>query len=140
MWAIYWRFLLAVITVFLPTVLAVKFLPILQLIPNPRYYPSAFWLVATLIAITISLFTSKGLVHAYFGKRMQLSLAFWTRINLCLFGLFGFLTGFALIIQAVSNPTVWTNYKLYFQPVMLILGPLVAGSFMLNQVKHNNLL
>lgn len=140
MWAIYWRFLLAVITVFLLTVMAVHFLPILQPVLNPRYHPSVFWLVAMLIATAISQLTSQGLVHAFFGKNMQLRPVFWTRINLWLFGLFGFLTAFALIVQAVSSPTVWANYKLYFQPTMLTLGPLVAGSFTLHQVKHNNLL
>lgn len=140
MWAIYWRFLLAVITVFVFTVLSVKFLPILQPITSPRYHPTAFWLVSAFIATATSLLTSQGLAHAYFGKRLQLSPKFWARINLCLFGLFCFLAAFGLIIQAVSNPVVWAIYKLYFQPTMLILSPLLAGSFMQLQVKHNNLL
>ncbi|WP_100642627.1 hypothetical protein [Alteromonas facilis] len=140
MWAIYWRFLLAVLTVFLLTVLTVQFLPILQFIANSHYHPSAFWLVATFIAMAISQLTSKGLVHAYFGKRLQLCPTFWSRINVCLFGLLGFLAACALVVQAVATPAGWANYKLYFQPVVLILGPWVAGSFMLHQVKHNNLL
>lgn len=139
MWAITWRFLLAVMSVFLITVFSINFLPILQSVPNPRYHPSVFWLVATLFVTAISLFTSHGLVHAFFGKRLQLHSAFWVRVNHCLLGLFGFLAVFAFVMQAVSNPMVWANYKLYFQPIMLILSPLLAGSFMQHHVKHNNL-
>lgn len=129
MWAIYWRYMLAVITVFLLTVLAVNFLPILQLMPNSLYHPSAFWLVAAVVAMFISSLTPQGLVHLYFGKRLRLSPPFWTRINFCLFGLFAFLSVLALLIQAVATPVVWANYKLFVQPTVLILGPLVAGSF-----------
>ena len=137
MWAIYWRFFLAVIVVFLLTVSAVNFLPILQSVPNPRYHPSVFWLVASSIAMASSQLTSQGLIFAFFGKRMQRSPVFWGRLSFYFFGLFASLAALALFAQAVLSPTIWAAYKLYFQPVVLILGPLVAGGFVLHQVKHN---
>ena len=140
MWAIYWRFLLAVIIVFLLTVSAVNFLPILQSVPNPRYHPSVFWLVASAIAMASSQLTSQGLIFVFFGKRMQMSPVFWGRLTSYFFGLFASLAALALFAQAVLPPTFWGAYKLYFQPIVLILAPLVAGSFVLHQVKHNNLM
>lgn len=140
MWAIYWRFLLAVIIVILLTVSAVNFLPILQSVPNPRFHPSVFWLVASSIAMASSKLNSQGLIFAFFGKRMQMSTVFWGRLSRYFFGLFASLAALALFAQAVLNPTFWAAYKLIFQPIVLILGPLVTGSFLLHQVKHNNLL
>ncbi|GGF80274.1 hypothetical protein [Alteromonas lipolytica] len=138
MWAIYWRFYLVVFSVFLLTVLVIQLLPVLPLIPNTVYHPTAFWLMAGLITFILSLFVPQGLVYACYGKRLSFRPVFWTRLHYCLYGLFGFLAAFALIVQAVASPFVWAGYKLYCQPAVLLLGPWVAVSLTLSVAKQNN--
>ena len=136
MWAIYWRYLLAVIVVFFTTLLSVQQLSILSFIESTHYQPSVFWLVAAAFSILFSLPTSHGLIPLFFGDRLGFSRQFWRRLNISFTGLFIVLALLGLMIQAVAGPALWANYKLYFQPLVLVFGPLAAGSFLLRQVKH----
>ena len=138
MWAIYWRFMLAVFTVFLLTVLAVQAMPILQQVPDSDFHPSVFWLVACVFSLITTQLTSRGLVHAFIGKHLPLPANLWTRINISFSALFCFLAVLGLLVPFIVIQDIWALYKLYAQPLILILGPLAASSFVLHQVKHSN--
>lgn len=140
MWAIYWRYLLAVFTLFLLTVLSVQLLPILQNIPDSHYHPTVFRLVATVFSLISALMTPRGLVHIFFGEKLPLSAPFWRRINGSLTGLFLLLAALGLLVQLAASEIVWANYKLYVQPTVLILGPFVAGFCLLRQEQREAVL
>jgi intracellular septation protein A len=140
MWAIYWRFLLAVFIVFSITVIVVQQFSLLTLIENSRYHPTAFWLIAAAIAATFSIATSKGLTHSFFGNRLNFSPEFWQFINASFVALFLFLALLGAAFQAFASASIWTIYKLYFQPVSLIIYPWLAGGFVLKRLKNNKLL
>jgi intracellular septation protein A len=137
MWAIYWRYLLALIIVFSVVVVVVQQLPLLSLIENNRYHPSAFWLVVAAVSTLFTATTPNGFIKFFFGGRLNLSAQFWRHLNLSFITLFLLLALLALAVQALFVTNIWGYYKLYFQPVLLVFYPLLAGSFILHRVKHN---
>jgi intracellular septation protein A len=137
MWAIYWRYLLALIIVFSVVVVVVQQLPLLSLIENHRYQPSAFWLVAAAVSAVFTAATPNGFIQFIFGSRLNLNTQFWQHLNFSFIALFLFLALLALTVQALFVSHFWGYYKLYFQPALLVFYPLLAGSFMLHRVKHN---
>ena len=137
MWSIYWRYLLALIIVFSVVFVVVQQFPLLSLIENKRYHPSAFWLVAVAVSILFTAATPSGFIKFIFGSRLNLSTQFWQYLNLSFIALFLFLALLPLAVQALCVSNFWGYYKLYFQPALLVFYPLLAGSFMLHWVKHN---
>jgi intracellular septation protein A len=137
MWAIYWRYLLALIIVFSVVFVVVQQFSLLSLIENKRYHPSVFWLVAVAVSTLFTAATPNGFIQFIFGSRLNLSTQFWQYLNLSFISLFLFLALLALAAQALCVSDFWGYYKLYFQPALLVFYPLLAGSFMLHWVKHN---
>jgi intracellular septation protein A len=137
MWAIYWRYLLAVISVFLITVLIEQQIEFLSFFSNENYQPTAFWLLAMFLVLCLSTFTSKGIIYLFFGERLKGRPAFWRRIHYSFIGLFLTLAFIALLASFGFSATYWAYYKLLFQPVLLVFWPLFAGGCMQYMLKNN---
>ncbi|WP_371185514.1 hypothetical protein [Thalassotalea maritima] len=138
MWSITWRYLLAVIFVFILTAFASQQLALLLLVEQERYQPSAFWLLAALFAMLFSVVTPKGLAHVIFAKRLGFASQLWRGINQSFIALFLCLTIVGLFAQLILATELWGYYKLYFQPALLVLWPVVA-SYMLDKRHHENM-
>jgi intracellular septation protein A len=138
MWAIYWRYLLAVISVFLITVLIEQQIEFLSLFSNENYQPTAFWMLAVFLSLFLSAFTSKGIIYLFFGERLKGGPAFWRRMHHSFIGLFLTLAFIALLASFAFTAEYWAYYKLFFQPTLLVFWPLFAGGYMQYMLKNDS--
>lgn len=131
MFSLFWRYIIAVILVFLTVMLAEQQFSLLALIANNNYHPTAFWLAASCVAWLTMIVLPKGLVHVIWGKVLKLPNGVWHSVNLSFVALFLCLALIGLLAQAITSELIWGVYKLYCQPLILILWPLVVSAKLL---------
>lgn len=131
MFSLFWRYIIAVMLVFLTVMLAEQQFSLLALIANNNYHPTAFWLMATFVAWLTIILLPKGLVHVIWGRRLKLPNSVWHSVNLSFVALFLCLALIGLLAQAITPELIWGVYKLYGQPLTLILWPLVVSAKLL---------
>ena len=136
MFSLFWRYIIAVILVFLTVLLAEKQFSLLALIANNNYHPRALWLATTFVAWLTMIVLPKGLVQVIWGRRLKLSNGVWRSVNLSFVALFLCLALIGLLAQAITSELIWGVYKLYCQPLTLILWPLVMSVKLLKDNKE----
>ncbi|MGB0835287.1 MAG: septation protein IspZ [Psychrobium sp.] len=104
---------------------------LLALIANNNYHPTAFWLAASCVAWLTMIVLPKGLVHVIWGRRLKLPNSVWRSVNLSFVALFLCLALIGLLAQAFTPELIWGVYRLYCQPLALILWPLVLSATLL---------
>ncbi|QBY04222.1 hypothetical protein E2K93_07400 [Thalassotalea sp. HSM 43] len=137
MWSIYWRSLLGVVLVIGLTSFLYRHLSVLELIVNPNYHPAIFWCLTSLIFSVASLFERNGLAYVFWGKKLQYTKHYWRSLNLITIVFFLAFAVLSIVIHYSFNEVFWSYYKLFAQPVLLLLCPLLFGSLLKYISKHN---
>ncbi|WP_409574590.1 septation protein IspZ [Thalassomonas sp. M1454] len=122
----YWRYLLSIFFSSLLVAFISEQLNLLNLINNFSLMPTVFWCILAVFFILITLFQNKGLPYVFLGSRLHLSNKVWCRFNLMNISLFFALAIIAYIVNQVVNEEVWALYKLFGQPIFLVLIPLLS--------------
>ncbi|NMP17926.1 hypothetical protein HII16_16450 [Thalassotalea sp. Y01] len=140
MWSIYWRSLIGIVLAIGLSSFLHQHLGILELIANPNYHPAIFWCSTSLIFSVVSLFQSNGLVYIFWGKKLRYTKNYWCSLNLIIISFFLVLAFLSIVIHYSFNEVFWSHYKLFAQPVILLLCPLLFGNLLKCITKHNNFL
>jgi intracellular septation protein A len=128
MWALYWRYLFLIMLLLPGMALFNDSYGLVGMLVNTTtLWPTAFWGMFGLLFILVSLMQSKGLAYLVWGRRLKLNAAAWSSFNLMLIAHFIALALFGWILSIVVSPQLWSLYKLYGQPVILLLWPLFAA-------------
>ena len=135
LWGMYWRYLLSIsMSLLLVTVLSEQ-LKLLSLVNNSGLLPSVFWGIIAVFFTTITLFQNKGLPYIFLGKRLGLSNKVWCWFNIMNISLFVALVIIGYIVNQLANKEVWALYKLFGQPICLVLIPLCSAWLITRCVK-----
>lgn len=129
-WGLYARYVLLMLLL-LPTmaVFNAELSWLSMLVNSASLWPAAFFGSFALIFFLVSLMQNKGLAYLVWGNKLKLSTAVWRRFNLMLVALFIALAGCGWLFSMLLNPQLWSLYKLYGQPVLLLLWPLLGARF-----------
>ena len=121
--SLYWRTILA--TVFLISVVAFvhQQFNVLAHVGNTNYYPALFWLLIATCFFAATFFQRNGLVFILWGNRLNLQPSFWRRFNFATGIFFVGLAILALVFYHLSGQELWSYYKLFGQPLLLIAVP-----------------
>ncbi|WP_371379348.1 septation protein IspZ [Thalassotalea aquiviva] len=135
MWAIYWRSIFAIVLVILILSYCHQQFGILNLASNSSYYPSLFWCLSALLFCLITVIQRKGLIYLFWGKRLAFNNSIWRILNIGTILFFIGLAILSLVIYASLSNELWSKYKLYVQPVAIIIWPLLLGNYLLYRIK-----
>ncbi|MBE1298563.1 MAG: hypothetical protein GJ680_01460 [Alteromonadaceae bacterium] len=117
--ALYWRTQLAIILLICCGAFAQTAINFLGLVSN-NYAPSLFWSVLALIFLVSALIHKNGLAYLFFGARLALASEVWHKLNRLNFSFFLVLALTAVLVVLSSSRELWSMYKLYGQPLMLL--------------------
>lgn len=133
-WGLYWRYLISISsTVFLLAFFDSQF-ALLNNIDNTRLWPSVFWGVISLVLVVVAAFQPNGVTYIIFGKRLQLTDIVWRQFNALLLILFINLVWLGFAASQLFSPELWSMYKLFVQPAILLVAPLL-GAWMVGDYK-----
>jgi len=135
MWAIYWRSVSAIVLVIIFLSYCQQQFGILNLTNNSSYLPSLFWCLATLLFCVITVFQRKGLIYLLWGKRLAFCSSIWRNINFSTILFFIGLAILSLVVHATLSIELWSSYKLYAQPLAIIIWPLLLGNYLQYRIK-----
>lgn len=126
-WGLYWRYLISIsASVFLLAFFDSQF-ALLNNIDDTGLWPSVFWGVISLVLVVVTAIQPNGITYVIFGKRLQLPDLVWRQFNLILLAIFVSLVCLGFIASQLFNTEFWPIYKLYVQPAILLLAPLVGA-------------
>ena len=97
-------------------------LQFLALVPDTRLHPSIFWCALAAINGLVSVASRAGLMAVLWGGRV-LTPERWRSINLGTSCYLLALAALALPIGLTANAEVWAFFKLYVQPLLLMIWP-----------------
>lgn len=135
LWGMYWRYLLSTSLSLLLVAFMSEQLNLLNLINNSSLMPTVFWCILAVFFILITLFQKKGLPYAFLGSRLHLPNKAWCWFNLMNISLFLALAITVYIVNQLVNKEVWAHYKLFGQPICLVLIPLFSSWLITRRVK-----
>jgi intracellular septation protein A len=101
-------------------------------IGNTGLWPSVFWGIISLVLLVVAAFQPNGVAYIIFGKRLQLTDLVWRQFNLILLTIFVNLVWLGFAASQLFSPELWSIYKLFVQPAILLVMPLL-GAFWVNQ-------
>ena len=131
-WGLYWRYLISISSaVFLLAFFDSQF-ALLNNIDDTKLWPSVFWGVISLVLVVVTAIQPNGITYIIFGKRLQLTDLVWRQFNLILLILFINLVGLGFAASQLFSPELWSIYKLFVQPAILLVAPLL-GAWWVNQ-------
>lgn len=126
-WGLYWRYLISMSSsVFVLTFINSQF-ALLNNIDDTGLWPSVFWGVISLVLVVVAAIQPNGITYIIFGKRLQLTDLVWRQFNLILLAIFVSLVCLGFIASQLFNPEFWPMYKLYVQPAILLVVPLLGA-------------
>ncbi len=126
-WGLYWRYLISIsLFVFLLAFFDSQF-ALLNNIDNTGLWPSVFWGVISLVLLVVAAFQPNGVAYIIFGKRLQLTDLVWRQFNLILLILLINLVWLGFAASQVLSLELWSMYKLYVQPAILLVAPLLGA-------------
>lgn len=132
LWGMYWRYLLSILlSLFFVAFMSEQ----LNLINDSSLMPTVFWCILSAFFILITLFQNKGLPYVFLGSRLRLSNKAWSWFNLMNISLFLVLAIIGYIINQIVDKEVWALYKLFGQPICLVLIPLFSSWLITRRVK-----
>ncbi len=131
-WGLYWRYLISIsASVFLLAFFDSQF-ELMNNIGNTGLWPSVFWGIISLVLLVVAAFQPNGVAYIIFGKRLQLTDLVWRQFNLILLTIFVNLVWLGFAASQLFSPELWSIYKLFVQPAILLVMPLL-GAFWVNQ-------
>jgi intracellular septation protein A len=136
-WGLYWRYLISISsTVFLLTFFDSQF-ALMNNIDDTGLWPSAFWGVISLVLLVVTAVQPNGVTYIVFGKRLQLTDLVWRQFNLILQILLINLVWLGFAASQVFSLELWSIYKLYVQPAILLVAPLLGAWWVNQKVKED---
>jgi intracellular septation protein A len=127
MWGLYWRYLISIsLFVFLLAFFDSQF-SLLNNIGDTGLWPSVFWGVISLVLVVVSAFQPNGVTYIIFGKRLQFTDLVWRQFNLILLILLINLVWLGLAVSQLFSTEFWSMYKLFVQPAILLVVPLLGA-------------
>jgi intracellular septation protein A len=134
-WGLYWRYLISISsTVFLLTFFNTQF-SLLNNISNTKLWPSVFWGVISLVLLVVTAVQPNGVTYIIFGKRLQLTDLVWRQFNLILLAVVVNLVCLGFAASQVFSLELWSIYKLYVQPAILLVAPVIAAWYVTFKVE-----
>ncbi len=131
----YWRYLLAIsLTLILVAFLSER-MDLLDIVNDSGLIPTFFWFIIAVFFITITVVQKKGLPYVFFGGRLHLPDKAWLRFNVMIISLFIVLAIIGYIVNQLASKEVWSLYKLFGQPLCLLLLPLFSSWSVVRRVK-----
>ncbi|MDF3123825.1 hypothetical protein [Rheinheimera sp. 1928-s] len=126
-WGLYWRYLISTsLSVFLLT-LSDSQLSLLNNISDTGLWPSVFWGVISFVLVVVTAVQPNGVTYIIFGKRLQLTDLVWRQFNLILLILLINLVWLAFAASQLFSSELWSIYKLFVQPAILLVVPLLGA-------------
>lgn len=125
MLAIYWRTVLSIFLLIILSSFIQSGFNSLGVLNNTNFYPTLFWGFIACFFFTAQLMNQKGLVYFFWGKRLGLDKVFWRNLSVVNIIFFISLALLAAIVYCFSSNEVWGYYKLFGQPLMLLVVPLI---------------
>lgn len=126
-WGLYWRYLLAMsLSVFLLVFFDSQF-ALLNNIDDTKLWPSVFWGAISLVLVVVTAVQPNGVTYIIFGKRLQLTDLVWRQFNLILLTIFVNLVWLGFAASQVFSLELWSMYKLFVQPAILLVAPLLGA-------------
>ena len=122
--AVYWRTFLVLVLLILSGAFIQQYIHAANWVSNTHYFPTLFWFLITSIYALFLWVRPKGFVHFLWGAKLNLSPLFWRRFNTAMIAMFLTLLVLPLIVYLISSKEVWGYYKLYFQPLVLLIVPI----------------
>lgn len=108
---------------------------LLNNITNIQLWPSVFWGVISLVLVVITAFQPNGVTYIIFGKRLQLTDLVWQKFNVVLLILFINLVWLGFAASQLFSPELWSMYKLFVQPAILLVVPVIAAWYVTFKVE-----
>jgi intracellular septation protein A len=134
-WGLYWRYLISIsASVFLLAFFDSQF-ALMNNISNTKLWPSVFWGVISLVLVVVAAFQPNGVTYIIFGKRLQLTDHVWRQFNLILLILLINLVWLGFAASQLFSPELWSIYKLFVQPAILLLIPLLGAWWVTQKVE-----
>ena len=134
-WGLYWRYLISIsLSVFLLAFFDSQF-PLLNNIDDTRLWPSVFWGVISLVLVVVTAVQPNGVTYIIFGKRLQLTDLVWRQFNLILLILLINLVWLGFAASQLFSPELWSIYKLFVQPAILLVAPLLGACWVTKTVE-----
>lgn len=131
-WGLYWRYLISIsLFVFLLAFFDSQF-SLLNNIGDTGLWPSVFWGIISSVLVVVAAFQPNGVAYIIFGKRLQLTDLVWRQFNLILLILLINLVWLGFAASQLFSPELWSIYKLFVQPAILLVVPLL-GAWWVNQ-------
>lgn len=135
MWGLYWRYLISInSSVFLLAFFDSQF-ALMNNIGDTGLWPSVFWGVISLVLVVVAAFQPNGVAYIIFGKRLQLTDLVWRQFNLILLILLINLAWLGLAVSQLFSPELWSIYKLFVQPAILLVVPFIAAWYVTRKVE-----
>lgn len=129
-WSLYWRSQLLLWTTIL-VLAAFKHQSPWSLAVPEAFEPSLFWCQLAVLLMMSTLSGRFGCGYLYWRLRQPLAVAFYQRFQRLLAGLFLLLAVLggllAMLTMALKQAELWAWYKLYLQPLLLLIGPAIVG-------------
>lgn len=132
MWGLYWRYLISIsLSIFLLAFFDSQF-ALMNNIGDTSLWPSVFWGVISFVLVVVTAVQPNGVTYIIFGKRLQLTDLVWRQFNLILLTIFVNLVWLGFAASQLFSPELWSIYKLFVQPAILLVMPLL-GAWWVNQ-------
>ena len=129
MWGLYWRSLISIsASVFLLAFFDSQF-ALLNNIANTGLWPSVFWGVISIVLVVVTAFQPNGVTYIIFGKKLQFTERVWRQFNLILLVIFVNLVWLGFAASQLFSSELWSMYKLFAQPTILLIVPLLGASW-----------
>lgn len=126
-WGLYWRYLISIsASVFLLAFFDSQF-ALLNNIDNTDLWPSVFWGFISLVLVVVTAVQPNGVTYIVFGKKLQLTDLVWRQFNAVLLILLINLVWLGLAVSQLFSTEFWSMYKLFVQPAILLVVPLLGA-------------
>ncbi|WP_408636157.1 hypothetical protein [Rheinheimera faecalis] len=93
-----------------------------------------FWGVISLVLVVVTAVQPNGVTYIVFGKRLQLTDLVWRQFNLILLILLINLVWLGLAVSQLFSPELWSMYKLFVQPAILLVAPMLGAWWVTQKV------
>ena len=120
-----WRWLLVLTLLLGAGAFLQQQLNLLNLVSDTRLHPGIFWCAMAGLNALASMIYRPGLMAILWGSRV-LTPELWSRINWGTTWFFLALAVLALLVGQVATESVWGFFKLYMQPLILLMWPALA--------------
>jgi hypothetical protein len=130
-WGLYWRYLISIAFALLLLAFLFERIDVLNEPANTTLLPTFAWASITLLFALICLVQNKGFAYLFFGRRLELSTCVWRWFNASIIVMFIGLSLLAWLVNALVDADVWGLYKLYVQPSIMLLFPLISACYVL---------